>query len=103
MSEHGARIGEFYGIPAGAHAAWSELAQVLAVDGPAPCEEGAPDAWWPARAGDVDDAALAARCCVDCPARVECLAYALAADERDGIWGGLTPDQRASLGRPLVA
>ncbi|MDP9460118.1 MAG: WhiB family transcriptional regulator [Actinomycetota bacterium] len=37
--------------------------------------------WWPGR-GDSPDAVAG---CEVCPARAECLAYALAADERDGI------------------
>lgn len=102
MAEWEQRVGQVYGIPAEAQAAWSELAEVLHVAGPAPCEEGAPDAWWPT-GGDNTDAALAARCCAGCPARVECFTYALAADERDGIWGGLTPAERAALGRHVAA
>jgi WhiB family redox-sensing transcriptional regulator len=30
-----------------------------------------------------------------------CLAYAITADERFGIWGGLDPEQRRSLRRRL--
>jgi WhiB family redox-sensing transcriptional regulator len=76
---------------------------VLHTDGPAPCEEGDPAAWWPAQGDDPDDVALAVRCCADCPARVECLTYALAADERGGVWGGLTPAERARLAARVAA
>lgn len=96
-------VGQMGGIPAGAQAAWSELAEVLAAEGPAPCEEGDPDAWWPGRSADPDDVALAVRCCTACPARTECLAYALAAGERGGIWGGLTESERAHMGIPVAA
>ena len=37
--------------------------------------------------------------CLRCPVRQECLSHALAADERSGIWGGLSPVQRKQLGR----
>lgn len=38
--------------------------------------------------------------CGWCPVRVVCAAYGVAADERDGVWGGLTPaDRRALAGR----
>ena len=36
--------------------------------------------------------------CASCPVRVECLDHAIAFDERYGIWGGLTQDERR-LGR----
>lgn len=32
--------------------------------------------------------------CGRCPVRDECLDHALATDERHGIWGGMTPDER---------
>ena len=35
--------------------------------------------------------------CCACPAMDACLAYALAADERRGIWGGTLPDERRGL------
>lgn len=40
---------------------------------------------------------LAQRCCGGCPARQECLDYALAADEPWGVWGGHTAAQRRLL------
>jgi WhiB family redox-sensing transcriptional regulator len=42
---------------------------------------------------------LAKRICALCPVRQPCLDFALALDERFGIWGGLTPHQRAKLRR----
>lgn len=42
---------------------------------------------------------LAKRICAICPVRQPCLSFALALDERHGIWGGLTPHQRAQLRR----
>jgi hypothetical protein len=35
--------------------------------------------------------------CQRCDMRAECLAQALQAGERLGVWGGLTPEQRAAL------
>ena len=35
--------------------------------------------------------------CASCPVREQCLDYAIANDERYGIWGGLTPPARARL------
>jgi WhiB family redox-sensing transcriptional regulator len=43
---------------------------------------------------DREDAALAV--CGGCPARAECLAYALDSEEF-GVWGGTTPGQRDAL------
>jgi hypothetical protein len=35
--------------------------------------------------------------CEACTVRVECLAYALRSDERLGIWGGMTENERRDL------
>ena len=43
--------------------------------------------------------AAAKSVCARCPVRNDCLADALAAEERFGIWGGLTERERRSLGR----
>lgn len=37
--------------------------------------------------------------CRACPVRAECLDWAIQADERDGIWGGTTPDERTLIRR----
>ena len=42
--------------------------------------------------GESPDDALAV--CQSCPARRDCLDYAIANNERFGIWGGLTEQQR---------
>lgn len=36
--------------------------------------------------------------CRTCEVRETCLEWALAVDERFGVWGGLTPTERRSLG-----
>jgi len=49
-----------------------------------------------------DDPATEARdICAACPVRGQCLAHAVTADERFGIWGGLDPRQRHTLRRRL--
>jgi hypothetical protein len=37
--------------------------------------------------------------CGGCPAKTECLQFALDNNEREGVWGGLTPDERWQLTR----
>ncbi|MGP0025527.1 MAG: WhiB family transcriptional regulator [Streptosporangiaceae bacterium] len=57
-----------------------------------------PEAFFPSG----DDAAAEARAiCAACPVRGQCLAYAITADERFGIWGGLDPRQRHTVRRRL--
>jgi hypothetical protein len=40
---------------------------------------------------------IAKRICYRCPVRARCLADALSRDEQEGIWGGLTTDERRDL------
>ena len=35
--------------------------------------------------------------CADCPVQVQCLDYALTTDQRHGIWGATSEDQRRLL------
>ncbi|GEO93099.1 WhiB family transcriptional regulator [Kocuria flava] len=47
--------------------------------------------------------AAAARACQDCPALTECAAYALAAQEPSGVWGGMTlTDRTATRSRSIT-
>lgn len=41
--------------------------------------------------------------CSACPVRTDCLRYALRNNEREGMWGGLTPAERDVLAAELVA
>lgn len=58
------------------------------------CAQADPDAWFPEKGGSV---ALAKAICHGCPARAECLEFALENDEKFGIWGGTTERQRRAL------
>jgi hypothetical protein len=55
------------------------------------CAQVDPELWFP-KLGSPSSAALLI--CQDCPARVDCLEWALTAREEHGIWGGMTPRQR---------
>lgn len=39
---------------------------------------------------------IAKEICERCPIKIECLAYAIKANEQEGIWGGQTPYGRRS-------
>lgn len=68
---------------------WSAQARCVGFD---------PEAFFPLG----DDAATEARdICTACPVRGQCLAYAVTADESFGIWGGLDPQQRRTVGKQL--
>jgi len=61
---------------------------------PALCAETDPDVWFPEKGGS---AAKAKATCRACPARDECLAYALEHDIGFGVWAGKTPEERRKL------
>lgn len=58
------------------------------------CAQTDPDLWFPEMGGS---AHAAKRICSRCDVQAECLAYALAHDERFGIYGGTTPGERHDL------
>lgn len=70
-------------------------------DDRAACRGKDPALWFPDSSGD--QAIDAKRICRGCEVRGPCLAYAIAANETDGIWGGLTFDRRQKLRRLWVA
>lgn len=57
----------------------------------AKCLDADPEAFFPEKGGSTREAK---RICAVCPVRDECLDYALANDERFGIWGGLSERER---------
>lgn len=64
-------------------------------------QTGYPDDWFP-EAGGGGSYARVRFICNNCPVQVECLTYAIANNENDGMWGGKTPDERQEIrtGRP---
>jgi WhiB family redox-sensing transcriptional regulator len=58
------------------------------------CAETDPEAFFPEKGGSTREAK---RVCASCPVRMECLEFALANDERFGIWGGLSERERRRL------
>ena len=60
------------------------------------CAQTDPEAFFPEKGGSTREAK---RICVGCEVRDECLEYALANDERFGIWGGLSERERRRLKR----
>ena len=60
------------------------------------CAQTDPEAFFPEKGGSTREAK---KVCVGCEVRAECLEYALANDERFGIWGGLSERERRRLRR----
>lgn len=63
------------------------------------CAQTDPEAFFPEKGGSTREAK---RICLGCEVRDECLEYALAHDERFGIWGGLSERERRRLKRGIV-
>ncbi len=62
------------------------------------CAQTDPEAFFPEKGGSTREAK---RICMGCEVRDECLEYALANDERFGIWGGLSERERRRLKRGI--
>lgn len=58
------------------------------------CQQTDPEAFFPEKGGSTRDAK---RICASCEVRSQCLQYALANEERFGIWGGLSERERRKL------
>ncbi|PPK69814.1 WhiB family transcriptional regulator [Actinokineospora auranticolor] len=63
------------------------------------CAQTDPEAFFPEKGGSTREAK---RICLGCEVRAECLEYALAHDERFGIWGGLSERERRKLKKKAV-
>lgn len=63
------------------------------------CAQTDPEVFYPEKGGSPRDAK---KICLSCEVRAECLEYALAHDERFGVWGGLTETERRPLHRAYV-
>jgi WhiB family redox-sensing transcriptional regulator len=75
------------GADEGAEPSWQDRAL---------CAQTDPEAFFPEKGGSTREAK---RVCRGCEVRAECLEYALAHDERFGIWGGLSERERRRLKR----
>jgi len=74
-------------------------AEELAWQERALCAQTDPEAFFPEKGGSTREAK---RVCLSCDVRGECLEYALANDERFGIWGGLSERERRRLKKRAV-
>ncbi|WP_442876088.1 WhiB family transcriptional regulator [Amycolatopsis sp. NBC_01480] len=63
------------------------------------CAQTDPEAFFPEKGGSTREAK---RICLGCEVKDECLEYALAHDERFGIWGGLSERERRKLKKRVV-
>ena len=63
------------------------------------CSQTDPEAFFPEKGGSTREAK---RICLGCEVRDACLDYALAHDERFGIWGGLSERERRKLKRRIA-
>lgn len=63
------------------------------------CAQTDPEAFFPEKGGSTREAK---KVCVGCEVKAECLEYALANDERFGIWGGLSERERRKLKKRAV-
>lgn len=62
------------------------------------CAQTDPEAFFPEKGGSTREAK---RVCTGCEVKGECLEYALARDERFGIWGGMSERERRRLKRAV--
>ena len=63
------------------------------------CREVDPDLFFPEQNDGGDRSTPAKRICMGCDVKAQCLEYALANDERFGIFGGLSERQRREIKR----
>ena len=76
-----------------------DLPEELAWQERALCAQTDPEAFFPEKGGSTREAK---RVCMSCDVRAECLSYALANDERFGIWGGLSERERRRVKKRAV-
>jgi WhiB family redox-sensing transcriptional regulator len=76
-----------------------DLPEELAWQERALCAQTDPEAFFPEKGGSTREAK---RVCLSCDVRAECLSYALANDERFGIWGGLSERERRRVKKRAV-
>ncbi len=78
-----------------------QVATILQWRALASCARYTPELFFPAGETGLAGAqiAMAKRICIGCPVRQDCLDYALASNQRFGIWGGLTEEERRPVRR----
>jgi WhiB family transcriptional regulator, redox-sensing transcriptional regulator len=71
----------------------------------AACRNAEPELFFPISATTANGAgvARAKQVCASCPVKSQCLGYALEHRQEQGIWGGLTEDERRLLKRQTAA
>lgn len=74
-----------WAVPRTAVHEWVALTDALIELGRPPACAEAPEVWWSKRSRDVE---VAIEGCSRCPVVEACMAYAVAAGEREGVWGG---------------
>jgi WhiB family redox-sensing transcriptional regulator len=62
------------------------------------CAQTDPESFYPEKGGSTREAK---KTCEQCLVRAECLDWALANDERFGIWGGLSERERRAISKTL--
>lgn len=67
----------------------------------AACRDADPDLFFP-NPTDYDRIAAAKRICDRCPSVGACAEYAISINERNGIWGGMTEDERRLYRRRVL-
>jgi WhiB family redox-sensing transcriptional regulator len=81
---------------------------VIEESGVVPNCESAPELFFPEKINSKDfgdilsDTNLAKTACKTCPLLDACATYAIVGHERDGIWGGLTANERNSLRKEII-
>jgi WhiB family redox-sensing transcriptional regulator len=66
----------------------------------AACLRADPELFFPTgekSAADIEQIRKAKLFCADCLSRIECLDYALRTSQSDGVWGGMSEDERRAL------
>lgn len=71
----------------------------------AACRDTDPDLFFPVGSTGLalDQIAAAKAVCMQCPARGDCLDYALESNQDSGVWGGLSEEERRQIRRQRAA
>ena len=82
---------------------YNQLVEHINSEGSVPCEQ-APDMFFIDHEdhNGPEKMKISKALCANCPVQLICLEYALEASEQEGIWGGLTRNERKALKRSRV-